>query len=280
MTQMVRGGCRMAYKLIALDLDGTLTNSKKQICPMTREVLLRAQHAGTKVALVSGRPTAGVLPLARELELDRCGGYIISFNGGKIVSCRTGKTIFERAIPEELLPRLCALNKQHPLYTIIYSPTAIVTETADNDYVRGDAFINQMPVEEVPDLYKRIDFPVNKFLFPGDPAYIEKLMPQLRQELPDCSIYCSEPYYLEVMPNNVDKAHALSVLLERLGLTRQSLIACGDGFNDQSMVRYAGMGVAMANAQQVVKDTANFVTRSNDEDGVAYAVQKFVLQSV
>ena len=268
------------YKLIALDLDGTLTNSQKKISPATREVLLRAQHAGTRVALVSGRPTVGVLPLARELELDRNGGFIISFHCGKIVSCKTGETLYERYLPEELLPRLCGLNKKHPLAVIIYSSDSIVTETADNFYVRGDAFINHMPVEEVRDLLPRIDFHVNKFLFPGDPQYIEKLLPSLRREFPTCSIYCSEPYYLEVMPNNVDKAQALSVLLGRLGLTRSSLIACGDGFNDQSMVRFAGMGVAMENAQQVVKDDANFVTRSNDNDGVAYAVQKFVLRSV
>lgn len=268
------------YKLIALDLDGTLTNSQKKISPATREVLLHAQHAGIRIALVSGRPTAGVLPLARELELDQSDGYIISFNGGKIVSCKTGETLYERYLPKELLPRLCGLNKKHPLAVIIYSSDTIITETADNNYVRGDAFINHMPVEEVPNILPRIDFHVNKFLFPGDPAYIEKLLPSLRREFPTCSIYCSEPYYLEVMPNNVDKAQALAILLGRLGLTRSALIAFGDGFNDQSMVRFAGMGVAMGNAQQVVKNDADFVTRTNDEDGVAYAVQKLVLPGV
>lgn len=268
------------YKLIALDLDGTLTNSQKRISPRTREVLLRAQHAGVKVALVSGRPTAGMMSLAHELELEQNGGYMIAFNGGKIISCQSGKTLYERFIPKELLPELCSLNKKHPLAVIVYNNDTIITETADYDYVRMDSVLNRMPVEEVPDLLKRIDFPVNKFLFPGDPQYIAKLMPKLQQHFPSCSIYCSEPYYLEVMPNHVDKAHALSALLKHLHLTQQSLIACGDGFNDQSMIRYAGMGVAMENAQSVIKSDADFVTRSNDNDGVAYAVQKFVMHSV
>ncbi|MCH3971376.1 MAG: Cof-type HAD-IIB family hydrolase [Oscillospiraceae bacterium] len=264
------------YKLIAMDLDGTLTTSKKKISPATQETLLRAQHEGVRLALVSGRPTPGVLPLARQLQMDRWDGYIVSFNGAKIVSCKTGNVLYERYLPQELLPRLCGLNKKHPLVTMVYSSDTIVTETPDSQYARSDGRINHMPIEEVPNLLQRIDFHVNKFLFAGDPEYIANLLPSLRREFPTCSIYCSEPYYLEVMPNNVDKGQALSVLLGRLGLNRSSLLACGDGFNDISMVRFAGMGVAMENAQPPVKEAADFVTRTNDNDGVAYAVQKFI----
>lgn len=88
------------------------------------------------------------------------------------------------------------------------------------------------------------------------------------------SVYRSEPYFLELVPLGIDKARSLAVLLERLGLTREEMVAMGDGYNDLSMIRFAGMGVAMANAQEPVRKAADYITLSNDEDGVAVAVEK------
>ena len=90
------------------------------------------------------------------------------------------------------------------------------------------------------------------------------------------SIYRSEPFFLEVLPLGIDKAKRLEFLLNHLGLKREELMACGDGFNDLSMIKYAGLGVAMSNAQPVVKEAADYVTLSNEEDGVAAAVKKFI----
>lgn len=88
------------------------------------------------------------------------------------------------------------------------------------------------------------------------------------------SVYRSEPYFLELVPPGIDKARSLAVLLERLGLTREEMVAMGDGYNDLSMIRFAGMGVAMANAQEPVRKAADYITLSNDEDGVAVAVER------
>lgn len=90
-------------------------------------------------------------------------------------------------------------------------------------------------------------------------------------------VFRSEPYFLELVPKGIDKARSLSVLLEKLGMTKDEMIAVGDGFNDLSMIQYAGLGVAMANAQEVVKENADFITLSNEEDGVAHVVEKFIL---
>ena len=90
-------------------------------------------------------------------------------------------------------------------------------------------------------------------------------------------VFRSEPYFLELVPKGIDKASSLSVLLEKLGMTKDEMIAVGDGFNDLSMIQYAGLGVAMANAQEVVKENADFITLSNEEDGVAHVVEKFIL---
>ena len=91
------------------------------------------------------------------------------------------------------------------------------------------------------------------------------------------SVYRSEPYFLELVPMGIDKARSLAVLLEKLGMTREEMVAVGDGYNDLSMIQYAGMGVAMANAQEPVRKAADYVTLSNEEDGVAAVVEKFFL---
>ena len=96
-------------------------------------------------------------------------------------------------------------------------------------------------------------------------------------ERPRLNVYRSEPFFLEIMPQNIDKAYSLSKLLNIIGLTKDEMIACGDGFNDLSMIKYAGLGVAMGNAQEVVKESANYVTATNDENGVANVVNEFIL---
>jgi Cof subfamily protein (haloacid dehalogenase superfamily) len=92
-------------------------------------------------------------------------------------------------------------------------------------------------------------------------------------------VYRSEPYFLELVPKGIDKAQSLAVLLEEIGMTREEMIACGDGFNDLSMIKYAGLGVAMDNAQPTVKEAADFITHSNDADGVAHVVERFYLNA-
>ena len=91
------------------------------------------------------------------------------------------------------------------------------------------------------------------------------------------SVGRSEPFYIELMPLGIDKAVSLGRLSAMVGLGRENVIACGDGFNDISMVEYAGLGVAMANAQDELKEVADYVTYSNDEDGVAYIIEKYIL---
>ena len=111
----------------------------------------------------------------------------------------------------------------------------------------------------------------------GHPEKLAILEKEMQQKFGDrLSIYRSEPFFLEFMPMNVDKANSLAHLLEHLGLKREELIAIGDGFNDLSMIKYAGLGVAMSNAQEIVKENADKVTKSNEEDGVAYIIEEYL----
>ena len=102
-------------------------------------------------------------------------------------------------------------------------------------------------------------------------------MPKLKAQYHGLlSIYRSEPFFLEIMPQNIDKATSLQKLLNSLGMTADEMICCGDGYNDVSMIEYAGLGVAMENAQPIIKESADFITRSNDEDGILHVIDLFM----
>lgn len=268
----------MNYKMLVLDLDGTLTNSRKEITEPTKKALIEIQEVGKIIVLASGRPINGVFPLAKELELTRFGGYMLSFNGARITQCSTGNVIYNRTLPPEVIAPIYEMVKEYPDVNILtYDDERILLGGKPNQYSEKESFINKMEMVETDNFVESLNFPINKLLIPGEPKVLEKLMADLQKKYHSLlNIYRSEPFFLEVMPQNIDKAYSLQKLLNSLGMTADSMICCGDGFNDISMIEYAGLGVAMANAQPIVKETANYVTRSNDEDGVLHVINTFL----
>ena len=267
----------MSYEIIVLDLDGTLTNSEKIITPKTREALFRIQERGKKVVLASGRPTPGIVNLADELKLKDYGGYVLAFNGAKIINYETGEIIYNKTLPQEVIPKLYRTAKQVDIGILTYNDTEILLGNGLDEYSKKEAFINHMPMREVNNFPEEIKHPVNKCLMTGEPDKVLYAAELLNQEFKGMiNIFRSEPYFLENMPMNVDKAYALGKLLEHLGMDKSQMICCGDGFNDLSMIQFAGLGVAMANAQKETKEAADYITASNDEDGVAQVIEKFM----
>jgi hypothetical protein len=263
--------------MIALDLDGTLTNSKKEISPHTREVLIDIQRQGVIVVLATGRPMNGALALSRELELDVYGGYILSFNGGVIQDCKSGEIIFQEQIPQSCIPQLGEASRQYQVPIVTYKDNYILTEETTDRYVRLEAGINHMDVRELHNFSEEINFPVTKCLMVGDGWHIEQILPQMQKAFEgSLNIFRSEPYFMEITPFGVDKAQALEKLLKYTGLRREELICCGDGYNDITMIQFAGLGVAMANAREEVKAVADIITLSNDEDGIKHIVETYM----
>lgn len=268
----------MKYKLLVLDLDGTLTNNKKEITENTRNTLIEAQEKGVKIVLASGRPTYGIVPIAEKLELKKYGGYILSYNGGEIINWQTGEMMYENVLPDDILPYLYQCAKDNNFAIVTYKDKYVITEHPDDEYVLKEAILNVMDTQKVNHFLEAIDFPVPKCLIVGEAERLAVLEKQMYESLKDkMGVYRSEPYFLELVPKGIDKAQSLSVLLQKIGYTREEMIAIGDGFNDKSMIEYAGLGVAMANAQEVVKQAADYITLSNEEDGVADVVKKFML---
>jgi hypothetical protein len=268
----------MKYKILVLDLDGTLTNGKKQVTPHTLNRLKKAQQQGVKIVLASGRPTYGVAPIANLLELDKHQGYILSYNGGEIINWENREKLHQKVLDQEVLPYLYDCAKQNDFAILTYDGKYLLTEHPDNEYVMREAHLNVMTPKKVDNFLDAISFPIAKCLIVGEPERLARLETEMQTVLNGrMEVYRSEPYFLELVPKGIDKAQSLAVLLDQIGMTRHEMICVGDGFNDISMISYAGLGVAMANAQPKVRDMADYITLSNEEDGVAAVVDKFLL---
>lgn len=268
----------MAYEILVLDIDGTLTNSRKEISQRTLDAIISIQERNHTVVLASGRPTPGILPLAEKLRLSHYGGYILSYNGAKIINCKTGETIYQKVLPADIIPHLHTAALHYKVGLISYDGDCIITDSEIDEYMIKEAKINNIPIKNIMDFPNYIKFPVNKCLMTGPGERLAIIESEMKEKFGHLiNVYRSEPFFLELMPHGVDKANSLKELLNHLNLSTEQMISCGDGYNDLSMIEYAGMGVAMANAQEIVKDAANYITFSNDEDGVAHVIEEFML---
>lgn len=267
---------QIPFRAIALDLDGTLTNHDKVVTPRTRQALLLAESKGTIIILASGRPTYGIVPVAECLELEKRGGYILSYNGGNIVNTKTGEKLFSQFLPDAVIPILYKYAKEKNHALLGYAGNEIITEMPDDQYVKEESRINKMNIRKVDNLLDALEPHPTKLLMTGDPTDMIKAEEELVEILGEkMDIFRSAPFFLELVPKGIDKAQSLLRLLSKINLTPADLMAFGDGYNDLSMLKLAGVGVAMANAAPEVRADADYVTLSNEEDGVAEALLHF-----
>ena len=272
----------MKYKLLVLDVDGTLLNDEREISKRTLAALLKVQQMGVRIVLASGRPTYGLMPLAKTLELGDYGGFVLSYNGCQIIKAQNGEILFERRINPEMLPYLEKKARKNGFAIFTYHDDTLITDSPDNEYIKNEALLNNLKIIREDEFSTAIDFAPCKCMLVSDK---EKALIGLEQHWEKrlagtLDAFRSEPYFLEVVPCGVNKANTLGALLEHLGVTREEVIAVGDGVCDVTMLQLAGMGVAMGHSQDSVKVCADYVTASNEEDGAALAVEKLILAEV
>lgn len=272
----------MKYKLLVLDVDGTLLNDEREISKRTLAALLKVQQMGVRIVLASGRPTYGLMPLAKTLELGNYGGFVLSYNGCQIIKAQNGEILFERRINPEMLPYLEKKARKNGFAIFTYHDDTLITDSPDNEYIKNEALLNNLKIIREDEFSTAIDFAPCKCMLVSDK---EEALIGLEQHWEKrlagtLDAFRSEPYFLEVVPCGVNKANTLGALLEHLGVTREEVIAVGDGVCDVTMLQLAGMGVAMGHSQDSVKVCADYVTASNEEDGVALAVEKLILAEV
>lgn len=270
----------MKYKMIAFDLDGTLVDDQKRLLPGTVGAIMAIQQMGVKVVLASGRPTYGCRQVAKDLRLDEFGGYIVSYNGGKITSCEDGKILARRALPREQLDFLYKAVKEEPeLELFTYHQQAIITENPENEYVKQEQWVNGgMPIRKVDHLLKALVQDPLKVAVVGEFAPLHRLKERMEAHYgEELNFFLTNEHFLDAVPSGVDKGTSLDFLLQDQGIERKDLIAVGDSYNDLSMIQLAGLGVAMANATEAVKRSADYVTTSNNEGGILHLLNKFIL---
>ncbi|MEG0275700.1 MAG: Cof-type HAD-IIB family hydrolase [Coprobacillus sp.] len=276
----------MGKKVIIMDVDGTLTNSQKIVTPKTKEALLKAEKAGAILILASGRPTSGLLDIAKELEMDKHHGLLVSYNGSKVIDCETNEVLFNQALSVEegkaVLEHMKKFDKVRPMidkgeymYVNNVYDNMIQFNSAPFDVIQYESRGGKFKLCEMDDLAEFVDFELNKILTTSDPEYLQEHHKEMMEPfVGKLSCMFTGPFYFEFTAQGIDKAKALDTVLIPMGYKKEDMIAYGDGHNDASMVKYAGTGVAMANAVQDLKDIADDITLSNDEDGIAVSLYK------
>ncbi|OAJ73649.1 haloacid dehalogenase [Brevibacillus sp. SKDU10] len=268
------------YRMIVLDLDDTLLQDDHTISTRTKIALMKAQEAGVKVVLASGRPTYAMTHIAEELELAKYGSFILSFNGAKIINWKTKEELFSSTLPVETVHELYDISKNEQVGILSYDGDDIVAETV-TAYTQKESEITGMNMKEVESFKQAITRPVVKVLMVDDPAKLaiveRKLQKQLEGQL---SVMRSKPFFLEFTEAGVDKGTSLHQLIHKLGIEQAEVIAIGDSYNDLAMINFAGLGVAMGNAPDDIKEIADYVTDTNMNHGVAKVVETFILNKM
>ena len=278
----------MVKKVIIMDVDGTLLNSKKVLTPKTKEALMKAQAAGAKIILASGRPTTGLIELSKELEMEKNHGLLVSYNGSKVIDCETGEVLFNQAMSVEegkaVLNHMKNFDRVRPM--IDKGEYMYVTDVYDCYIDFNGGPYNIMKYEsrgngyrlcEVDDLAEFCDYELNKILTFSEPSYLQLHYKEMMEPFKD-TLNCTftAAFYFEFTAKGIDKAKALDTVLKPMGYTQEDMIAFGDGQNDTTMLQYAGVGVAMGNAVDSLKAIADDITLSCDEDGIAASLYKYI----
>jgi len=269
----------MAIELIAIDMDGTLLNPQHEVTPAVKQALAAAREKGVQIVLATGRPFVGVQRYLKELALQEDGCYCITNNGALVHDAQDGSVIAEVALKIEDYRYLEELSRQLGVHFHALTKTDLYTANRDiSEYSVHESFTTGIPLQFCPaeEMDPALTFP--KVMMIDRPELLDQAISQLPADARErYTIMKSSPYFLEILDKRVNKGEGVKVLATKLGIPRENIMTLGDQENDIAMLEYAGLGVAMGNALDSVKAVSQFVTKTNLEDGVAYAVNKFVL---
>ena len=267
----------MAIKLIAIDMDGTLLLPDHTISPAVKNTLEAARAKGVNVVLTTGRPYAGVHSYLKELGMNKPGDYCITYNGALVQKAGDGSTVAQTALNYDDYRFLEELSRKVGSHFHALDRNTLYTANRDISYYTvHESFVATIPLVfcEAEKMDPATEF--LKVMMIDEPAILDKAIARIPPE-EKYTVLKSSPYFLEILDKRVNKGTGVKSLADVLGIKQEEIMAIGDQENDIAMIEFAGVGVAMDNAIPAVKEVANFVTKSNLEDGVAYAIEKFVL---
>lgn len=267
----------LPIQLIALDLDGTLLNSQHQLTPRTARAIQQAIAEGVQVVIATGKTYASVRPVVEQLGLTSPAVCV----QGLVLHNPDGSVRSTQALDPALVRHVAEFAEAGNHVVVAYSGLRILIREWHS--FAEVLVAHDEPVPEVVGSLVPLagQIPINKFIFYNDPDSVSTLREELAAHVDgQATLVQPLPELLEVLPLGTGKGAGLARLLAELGIDPQHVLAAGDGENDADMLRLAGIGVAMGNAMQAAKDAADVVVASNDEDGVAEAIERYVLKTV
>jgi len=264
----------LKYRLIATDLDDTLLNNEEAVTPRTREVIRQAQMMGVQVTLATGRMYRSARPYALDLGIDL---PLITYQGALVKTSGSGEVLSHHTVPLELAREVIDDGVRCGLTVNLYVDDQLYVSQLTEE-ARRYARKVRVAAEVVGDLRHFLQAEPTKLLFIGGEEELDLLWRQEEEKFgQQLFITKSKPHFLEFTHPQATKGWGLAIVAQRLGIRREEIIAFGDSFNDLDLLRGAGFGVAMGNARPELKAAADYVTDTNEADGVAAAIEKFVL---
>lgn len=267
------------YKIVAIDLDGTLFDDKKNISKENKIALAKAKELGVKIVIATGRPLKGVMPVLEELGLTTKEDYVIIYNGAKVFNVGTKEMVFTSSINGKDVRELYQESLRLKVHFHAFRINEELITKDKNPYTDVEATINHIEDHifdftkiKDEDLFLKAmmvdnDFNVSRCMEEIHPIYKERY-----------SMVRSASIFLEFLNPSTDKGKALKALADYLHIPMEETMAIGDQGNDLPMILAAGMGVSMGNAQEYIKKQADFITLDNESSGVGYAISKFILE--
>jgi Cof subfamily protein (haloacid dehalogenase superfamily) len=270
------------YRLLALDLDGTLLTSSNRVTPYTLAVLHRAVDTGIKLVVATGRVTYMFRSLVTDVPIN---APQITCNGAIIYDIRDNSIIQQLLLPEEIIISLLKTLRELGLYCCYYSDQRLYIDAAlaiqSHHSPSPQQRRTNVPISISKDVAEYASLPCIKIAAYGDEYTLQQKRLVIKDRLGG-QVYITQTAEncLEFLHPHVSKANALRTILNNYGIAAEDVIAFGDNPNDVEMLQLAGVGVAVANAHQEVKEAANYITQSNDQDGVALAIERFLFRDM
>ena len=263
-------------RILALDMDDTLLRSDLTISHRTRNAIKRTGQAGVTVVLASGRIPAAMDQFSRLLGLHKMPGYLVCNNGALIQESHTGNIIHEAWIKPQVALAVCDMAAAEGFPIQIYE-NDIMYISRENEYSGYDQRLTGLRQVVVENFRAMVQDGCYKLIIPGEPKLLAPLEELIKSHLgKEVTLFTSRPYFLEILPAETDKGTALARIAGIKGVSADETMAIGDSMNDEAMIRWAGIGVAMANGDERIKNIANLVTDyTNDDDGVAEVIDLY-----
>jgi hypothetical protein len=263
-------------RILALDLDDTLLRSDLSISRRTRDAIKRTESTGLTIVLASSRIPEAMEHYSRLLGLHERPGYLISNNGALIQESHTGNIVYEAPLESHLALAICDLADAEGFAMQVFD-NDIMYVSRKNAYSDLDHKLTGFRQVEVENFRAMVNEGCYKLTIPSDPKLLVHVESIIKTYMGDkITLFNSRPYFLEIMSKGTDKGSALAKIAKMINVSANEAMAIGNAMNDEAMINWAGLGVAMANADERIKKIANFVTKdTNDEDGVAEVIDKF-----